>query len=62
MTESRRMRRKGHVAHMGVRRGTYRALMGRSEQNRPLGRASLFPGFRQKKRVSLKSILIYMVF
>jgi len=29
--ESRRMRRKGHVAHMGVRRGTYRVSMGRSE-------------------------------
>jgi hypothetical protein len=49
MTESRRMRRKGHVAHMGGRIGTYRVLMGRSEQNRPLRRASLFPVFRQKK-------------
>jgi hypothetical protein len=47
---------------MGVRIGTYRVLMGRTEQNRPLGRAGLFPVFRQKKRVSLKSVLIYMVF
>jgi hypothetical protein len=62
MTESRRMRRKGHVAHMGVRIGTYRVLMGRIEHNRPLGRASSFPVFRQKRRVSLKSILIYIVF
>jgi hypothetical protein len=38
MTESRRMRQKGHVAHE-VRRGTYRVSMGRSEQNIPLGRA-----------------------
>ena len=36
--ESRRMKRKGHEAHMGVSIGTYRVLMGRSEQNRPLGR------------------------
>jgi hypothetical protein len=49
MTESRRMRQKEHVAHMGVRIGTYRVLMGRSEQNRPLARHSLFPVFRQEK-------------
>jgi hypothetical protein len=49
MTETRRMRWKGHVTHMWVRIGTYRVLMGRSEQNRPLGKASLFPVFRQKK-------------
>jgi hypothetical protein len=48
VTESRRMRWKGHVAHKWVRIGTYRVLMGRSELNRPLGRASLFPVFRQK--------------
>jgi hypothetical protein len=39
VNESRRMRWKGHVAHMGVRRGTYRVSMGRSQQNRTLGRA-----------------------
>ena len=36
--ESRRMKWKGHVAYMGVSIGTYRVLMGRSEQNRPLRR------------------------
>jgi hypothetical protein len=49
MTESRRMRWKGHVVHIGVRIGAYRVLMGRSEQNGPLGRASLFPVYKQKK-------------
>jgi putative hemolysin len=47
---------------MGIIIGTYRVLMGRSEQNIPLGSASLFPVFRRKKRVSLKSALMYMVF
>jgi hypothetical protein len=27
-----------HVAHMGERRDTHRAVMGKSERNRPLGR------------------------
>jgi len=38
--KSRRMRRVGHVARMGERRGVYRVLVGRSEGKRPLGRPS----------------------
>jgi hypothetical protein len=34
---------------MGVIIGTYRVLMGRSEQNRPLGRATIFPEKKKKK-------------
>jgi len=37
--ESRRMKQKGHVAHIGVSIGTQRVFMGRSKRNRPLGRA-----------------------
>jgi predicted transcriptional regulator of viral defense system len=33
-----RMRRAGHVARMGERRGVYRVLMGKPEGKRPLGR------------------------
>ena len=36
--KSRRMRWAGHVAHMGERGGTNRALMGKPEGKRPLGR------------------------
>ena len=36
--KSRRMRRAGHVACMGERRGVYRVLVGKSEGKRPLGR------------------------
>jgi len=36
--KSRRMRRVGHVAQMGERRGVYRVLMGKPEGKRPLGR------------------------
>jgi hypothetical protein len=36
--KSRRMRWVGHVARMGVGRGVYRVLVGRSEGKRPLGR------------------------
>ena len=36
--KSRRMRWVGHVAHMGGRRGVYRALVVKSEGERPLGR------------------------
>jgi len=32
------MRRAGHVARMGKRRGVYRVLLGRPEGKRPLGR------------------------
>jgi hypothetical protein len=36
--KSRRLRWAGHVARMGERRGAYRALMGKPEGMRPLGR------------------------
>jgi hypothetical protein len=36
--KSRRLRWAGHVARMGERRGAYRALVGRPEGRRPLGR------------------------
>jgi hypothetical protein len=35
---SRRLRWAGHVARMGERRGAYRALVGKPEGRRPLGR------------------------
>jgi hypothetical protein len=36
--KSRRLRWAGHVACMGERRGVYRALVGKPEGRRPLGR------------------------
>jgi hypothetical protein len=36
--KSRRLRWAGHVARMGERRGSYRALVGKPEGRRPLGR------------------------
>jgi hypothetical protein len=36
--KSRRLRWAGHVAHMGEMRGAYRALVGKPEGRRPLGR------------------------
>jgi hypothetical protein len=36
--KSRRLRWAGHVARMGARRGAYRALVGKTEGRRPLGR------------------------
>jgi hypothetical protein len=36
--KSRRLRWAGHVARMGERRGAYRALVGKLEGKRPLGR------------------------
>jgi hypothetical protein len=36
--KSRRLRWVGHVARMGERRGAYRALVGKPEGRRPLGR------------------------
>jgi hypothetical protein len=36
--KSRRLRWAGHVARMEERRGSYRALVGKSEGRRPLGR------------------------
>ena len=35
--KSRTMRWVGHVARMGERRGVYRVLVGKSEEERPLG-------------------------
>jgi hypothetical protein len=35
---SRRLRWAGHVARMGERRDAYRALVGKPERRRPLGR------------------------
>jgi hypothetical protein len=35
---SERMRRAGHVARMGERRGAYRVLVWRPEERRTLGR------------------------
>jgi hypothetical protein len=36
--KSRRLKWAGHVARMGDRRGAYRALVGKPEGRRPLGR------------------------
>jgi hypothetical protein len=36
--KSRRLRWAGHVARMGERRGAYKALVGKPEGRRPLGR------------------------
>jgi len=38
MIKSRRMRWVGHVARMGEKGGVYRALVGKPEGKRPLGR------------------------
>jgi hypothetical protein len=35
---SRRMRRAGHVALIGKRRGAYRILVGKLERNKQLGK------------------------
>jgi hypothetical protein len=36
--KSRTLRWAGHVAHIGERRGAYRAIVGKPEGRRPLGR------------------------
>jgi hypothetical protein len=36
--KSRRMRWAGHVARIGKKRNAYRILVGKPEENRPLGR------------------------
>ena len=41
LTKSRIMRRAGHVARMGERRGVYSVLIGKPEGRRPLGRPRL---------------------
>jgi hypothetical protein len=38
ITQTRRMRRVGHVARTGKRMGTYRILVGKGEGNKPLGK------------------------
>ena len=38
VVKSRRMRWAGHVARMGEGRGVHRVLVGKPEENRPLGR------------------------
>jgi len=38
LIKSRRMRWAGHVARMGEGRGVYRVLVGKLEENRPLGK------------------------
>jgi hypothetical protein len=38
MIKSRRMRWVGHVAHMEENMNAYRVLVGKPEENRPLGR------------------------
>ena len=38
MNKSGRLRWAGHVARMGDRNGAYRALVGKPEERRPLGR------------------------
>jgi hypothetical protein len=38
MIKSRRMRWEGHVARMGEKRYAYRILVGKPEEQRPLGR------------------------
>jgi hypothetical protein len=47
---SRRLRWAGHVARMGERRGAYRALVGKPEGRRPLGRTDI------DRRILLKLI------
>jgi hypothetical protein len=47
--KSRRLRWAGHVARMGERRGAYRALEGKPEGRRPLGR----PGRRWEDSIKM---------
>jgi len=49
--KSSRMRWAGHVTCMGVRRGVYRVLVGRSKGKRPLGRP------RRRREDNIKSDL-----
>jgi len=54
MMESGRMRWAGHVARMGERRGVYRALMGKPEGKRPLGRQRR--GWEDNIKMDLKEV------
>jgi hypothetical protein len=47
--KSRRMRWTGHVARVWERRGAYRAVVGRPEVKRALGR----PGYRWKDNIKI---------
>jgi len=46
---SSRMRKVGHVARMGDKRGVYRVLIGKPEGKRPLGR----PRHRREDNINL---------
>jgi len=39
--KSKRMKWAGNVARIGDRRGAYRALVGRSERKKPLGKTNI---------------------
>jgi hypothetical protein len=52
--KARRMRRAGHVAHMGEARGAYNILVGRPEGRRPLGRPRR--RWEENKKLDLKEI------
>jgi hypothetical protein len=47
--KSRKIRWLGHVAHMWERRGAYRLLVGKPEEQRPLGR----PGHRWEVNIQM---------
>jgi len=49
MIKSRRMRWASHVACMGLGRGVYKILVGKSEEKRPLGR----PGRRWEDNINM---------
>ena len=56
MIRSRRMRWAEHVAHVGERRGVYRALVGKPEGKRPLGRP------RRRREDNIKMDILEVVF
>ena len=53
--KSRRMKWTGYVACMGERRGVYRALVGRPERKRPLGRPR--PGWEDNIEMYLQAVV-----
>ena len=52
----RRMRRAGHVARMGERRGVYRVLVGKAEGKRPLGRPR--PRLEDNIKMDLQEVVL----
>jgi hypothetical protein len=54
VVKSRRLRWAGHVARMGERRGAYRALVGKPEGRRPLGRPRR--GWRNSIKTNLREV------